>query len=181
MDINDKLIIKYFDILINDIKDVDLFSVNNILLDNNRIEANTEAEKEYFRKLVDKLKMFGKHNEYLETLNGDRNSFFKLTKKGVQLKEFKKGHIKFDRSLKKQKLTLFEKISIFFVIISGGFSLWQQISKDELKNDYKNLNFQYDSLKIQFDSCKSESHFYKYRLDSILLLQAKQNLKMNKQ
>lgn len=181
MQIDDKVIIKYFDILINDIKDKDFFSVNNTLIDNNRVNINTKSEKEYFFKLVDKLKKFGERYEYLETLNAKTNSFFKLTNKGLQLKEFKKGHLKFDKSLKKQKLTLFEKLSICFIIISGGFALWQQFAKDELKNDYKNLKFQYDSLKVQLDSCKSVSHLYKYRLDSILLLQAKENLKKNRQ
>jgi hypothetical protein len=174
MQIDDKLIIKYFDILINDIDDNDLFSVNNTLIDNNRINTNTESEKAYFFKLVDKLKKFGERYEYLETLNTETNSFFKLTNKGIQLKEFKKGHIKFDKSLKKQKLTLFEKLSVCFIIISAGFALWQQCSKDELKNDYKSLKNQYDSLKAVSDS-------YKSGLDSFLFLQAKKNLKKDKQ
>lgn len=174
MQIDEKEIIKYFDILINDIKDVDVFSVNNTLLDNNRISANAETEKEYFLKLVDKLKKIGKRYEYFETLNGDRNSLFKLTKKGVQLKEFKKGHLKFEKSLQKSKMTFFEKLSVLFIIISGCFALWQQYSKDELKSDYKILIHQYDSLKVVSDS-------YKSRLDSILILRDTSNLKKGKQ
>ncbi|MBS4028375.1 MAG: hypothetical protein KGZ58_07035 [Ignavibacteriales bacterium] len=180
MQIDNNEVIKYFDLFINDIVDINVFSIKNTLIDNNRINPTTETEREYFFKLVDNIKHFAFRYKYIDTLSTHTVDWFRLTEKGVQLKEFKKGHLKFVKSLNKSKMTLFEKISVVALIISGCFAFWQQYSKDELKNDYKNLTHQYDSLKVlsdpyklQLDSCKSVSHFYKSRLDSILLLQAK--------
>lgn len=180
MQIDNNEVVKYFDLFINDIADINVFSIKNTLIDNNRINPATETEREYFFKLVDNIKHFAFRYKYIDTLSTHTGDWFRLTEKGEKLKEFKKGHLKFEQSLKKSKMTLFEKISTLGLIITISFSLFQQFQNNDLKTDYKSLKYQYDSLKVvsdsykfQLDSCKSVSHFYKSRLDSILLLQAK--------
>lgn len=88
MNIDEKTIIRYFDIIIRELEDVSFFSVNNILIDNKHLKIDTKAEKEYLFELSDKIKSFGISRGYF-LKNGD-NGWMKLTKRGIDLKDSNK-------------------------------------------------------------------------------------------
>ncbi|MBU3010713.1 hypothetical protein KO506_04830 [Polaribacter vadi] len=96
MNINEKIIIKYFDIIVRELDDVSFFSINNILIDNKHLNINTQKEKEYLFELSDKIKTFGISRGYF-LKNGD-NGWMKLSEKGIDLKDSKKGVSKFTYS-----------------------------------------------------------------------------------
>ena len=96
MNINEKTIIKHFDIIVKELDDVSFFSINNILIDNKHLNINTQKEKEYLFELSDKIKTFGISRGYF-LKNGD-NGWMKLSEKGIDLKDSKKGVSKFTKS-----------------------------------------------------------------------------------
>jgi len=85
---NEKQILKYFDLVIKNIDDVFAFSINNILFE--YLNPTSEKEKEHFFKIVDKVKYFGKKNKYFEQFGKNDGGWYKLTEKGIELKDSKK-------------------------------------------------------------------------------------------
>jgi hypothetical protein len=93
MSINEKTIIKYFDIIVKELDDVSFFSVNNILIDNQHLKVNNQEEKDFLFDISDKIKTFGISRGYFQK-NGE-NGWLKLTEKGIDLKDSKKGYFKY--------------------------------------------------------------------------------------
>ena len=135
---NEKQILKYFDLIIKNIDDVFAFSINNILFE--YLNPTSEKEKEHFFKIVDKVKYFGKKNKYFEQFGKNDGGWYKLTEKGIELKDSKKEYLKFVKSSNKKPLDWYKIIAIILTIIFGSLNLYQ-------KYDYNNLKTQYNSLK----------------------------------
>ena len=135
---NEKQILKYFDLVIKNIDDVFAFSINNILFE--YLNPTSEKEKEHFFKIVDKVKYFGKKNKYFEQFGKNDGGWYKLTEKGIELKDSKKEYLKFVKSSNKKPLDWYKIIAIILTIIFGSLNLYQ-------KYDYNNLKTQYNSLR----------------------------------
>jgi hypothetical protein len=85
MKIDEKVTQKYFDIIIKEIEDISLFSINNILIDDKHLGIKTDEEKDYLFELSEKIKTFGLSRDFFDK-NGE-NGWLKLTEKGIELKE----------------------------------------------------------------------------------------------
>jgi hypothetical protein len=148
---------KYLDIVIKEIIDVTFFSINNTLIENNHFNPKGENESRDFHDLAKAIKTLGITYGYFEKLGN--GSWYKLTEIGLTAKE-KGGHFKYQKSLKKKTITLFEKISIFFLIISFAYNFYQDKQKNTLENENKILKVTNDSLnrklKIYKDSIQAE-------------------------
>lgn len=116
----------FLDFVIRDIDNVEYF---NIKEDINKYRDIDDHEKETLPYSIESL---GKTYDLFEnTLNSDE--WFKLTKKGIKLKEYGKGFNKFERKLER-KLSPFEKASIFFFIITFLFGIYQNHKNNSLEN-----------------------------------------------
>jgi hypothetical protein len=82
MNIDEKTIITYFDVIIKKLEDVSFFSVNNILIDNKHLKIDTKEEREYLFELTDRIKTFGISRGYFQK-NGE-NGWLELTEKGIE-------------------------------------------------------------------------------------------------
>jgi hypothetical protein len=154
--------VKYLDIVIKNIEKTEMFDIDSILsnktnLSNNEIE-NIELD----------LISFGnskKHNLF-ELINPENTStrWLKLTTKGEKLKQFKKGFVKFEKSLTKKPLTLYQKIYLPILIISvlGNF-LFSYLAIDynsknnTLIEEKSNLKDTINKLKLKIESYKVSS------------------------
>jgi hypothetical protein len=144
---NEKIIIKYLDKLVNEyIKDhFDEFMVIDFLKeDKEHLSERKDQAQSY--KLADEIESFGLINEVFKVYEGH---ILNLDKKGRNLKDFKKGFVKFEKSLKRKPLDLYRAIPIGLSIIFFVLNFYQ-------KNNYDNLKNQYDSLKTEHDSCKQK-------------------------
>ncbi|WGD34701.1 hypothetical protein [Olleya sp. YS] len=112
MNIDEKTIIKYFDIIIKELDDVSFFSVNNILIDNKHLKIDTKEEREYLFELTNKIKTLGISRGYFQK-NGE-NGWLELTVKGIELKDSKKGFLKFIKDSKTKSESTFDKIIFYF-------------------------------------------------------------------
>lgn len=80
----EKETIKYFDKVIDKIDDEDFFSIRDILFE--IIDPKGDEKDEQFFKTLDKVISFGKRNLYFFTNN--KNGWYELTSKGIELKDF---------------------------------------------------------------------------------------------
>ena len=135
---NEKQIFKYFDLVINNIDDVFAFSINNILFE--YLNPKNHKEKEQFFEIVDKVKYFGKKNKYFEQYGKNDGGWYKLTDKGIELKDSKNGYLGFKKSSNKKPLDWYKISAIILTIIFGILNLYQ-------KYDYNNLKTEFNSLK----------------------------------
>jgi len=116
----------FLDFVIRDIDNVEYF---NIKEDINKYRDIDDHEKETLPYSIESL---GKTYDLFENaLNSDE--WFKLTKKGIKLKEYGKGFNKFERKLER-RLSPFEKASIFFFIITFLFGVYQNHKNNSLEN-----------------------------------------------
>jgi len=119
-------VIMFLDFVIRDIDNVEYF---NIKEDINKYRDIDDHEKETLPYSIESL---GKTYDLFENaLNSDE--WFKLTKKGIKLKEYGKGFNKFERKLER-RLSPFEKASIFFFIITFLFGVYQNHKNNSLEN-----------------------------------------------
>lgn len=152
---NKKEIIKYFDFTVNNLSDpFEIFSINNTVFDEFNPESANEREK--FLDLCDEIKSFGVNHGYFKIVGKPANNsgYFKLTEKGIELRKFNKGHLKFERKSRKQPLTKYQKIYLSLFAISiliaaiGIFKPNQNAilkeSKSKIK-EYKNLRFKIEN------------------------------------
>ena len=135
---NEKQILKYYDLVIKNIDDVFAFSINNILFE--YLNPKSQKEKEQFFKIVDEVKYFGEKNKYFEQFGKNDGGWYKLTERGIELKDSKKGHLKFEKSSNKKPLDWYKISAIVLTIILGVLNLYQ-------KYDYNNLKTEFNSLK----------------------------------
>lgn len=133
-------IIKYIDLLFNDIKDFNLFSINNILFDIIKPNERDNIEVERFRKIEKEVKIFGLNNDLFIKYND--NGWFSLTDKGKEMKKSNLKFEKFNKKFEKKPMTKFEKLSLLLIALPIIINLIQW--------DYSS------NLKLQLDACNSE-------------------------
>ncbi|TVZ23509.1 hypothetical protein JM84_2437 [Dokdonia sp. Hel_I_63] len=158
----DKEIIKYIDLLINDIDDFDTFSVNNIIFE--YINPESKEEEESFLNKIDEIKLFGKNNDLFVPITKD--GWCKLTEKGKKLKLSKKSFKKFQKLEKKSEWYNNNWVGYLIAFIVFLFTVYQHFDNQSLSRENKILNTQYDSLKIELDFFKdSISNFKSVNFD----------------
>jgi len=144
MSINEKTTIQYFDIIIKELDDASFFSVNNILIDNKHLKTDSQEERDYLLMLSDKVKSFGISRGYFSK-NGD-NGWLKLTEKGIDLKESKKGLLKFKKSLK-PKTDYIKWVGVVIAGLSLIWNIYQGITNNKLRDDNRILGDEIEALK----------------------------------
>ena len=133
-------IIKYIDLLFSDIKDFNLFSINNILFDIIKPNERDNIEVERFRKIEKEVKIFGLNNDLFSKYND--NGWFSLTDKGKEMKKSNLKFEKFNNKSGKKPMTNFEKLSLLLIALPIIINL---------------IQWNYSStLKLQLDACNSE-------------------------
>jgi hypothetical protein len=160
MNIDEKTIITYFDVIIKKLEDVSFFSVNNILIDNKHLKIDTKEEREYLFELTDRIKTFGISRGYFQK-NGE-NGWLELTEKGIELKDSKKGFLKSLKDSKSKSESTFDKIifyfknnriiavPLFFVfVIFIGSKVFNEISK--AKENIDKINGSSDKTGVESD------------------------------
>lgn len=134
---------KRFDLLIDKIEDPLEFNILVTL--NKSIKTLSTNEK---ISLDDKLKAIGVSKEYFSIINED-TGWYSLTEKGIKLKEYSKGHIKFERKINSTPLDWYKITAIVLSVIFFGFNFYQ-------KHNYDDLKSQHASLKSQYNLCQKE-------------------------
>ena len=142
-----KIVIKYFDFVIKNIDSPLGFPLNNTIFD--LFNPNTPQERNDFLKLCSDIKDFGEINKYWEQFGKDSGNggYFKLTDKGLELKKFGKGHLKFEKSKSKTKWYNENWIGYVIAFIVFVFSVYQYFDNRSLKNEFENLKNQYEIYK----------------------------------
>ena len=143
MNMDEKTIIRYFDIIIKELEDVSSFSVKNILIENKHVKANSQKEREYLFELSSKIKTFGISRGYF-LKNGD-NGWMKLSNKGIELRDYGKGYLKFIRS-KKKKPDYAKWITLLIAGLSLAWNVYQGLINNQLKEDNRELNDEIEAL-----------------------------------
>lgn len=142
-------LIKFLDLVIRDIENVEYF---NIKEDINKYRDIDDHEKEYLPYSIESI---GKtYNLFEDTLN--TSGWLKLTTKGIELKEYGKGFNKFESRLKR-RLSTFEKVSVFFLIIGFVFGIYQFEKNQSLENHVSTLENRLNKSNLKIDSLTSQS------------------------
>lgn len=152
MKIDEKTTIKYFDIIIKELDDISFFSVNNILINKEYLKVETTDEKELFSDITKSVKTFGLYRDFFDKKG--ENGWLKLTDKGIDLKDSKKGYLEYVKSIKKTPLTLYQKIYLTFFICFGLFGVYKVVQPTVSVSEFDKLKNDFDSLKTEFDSNK---------------------------
>lgn len=134
---------KHFDLLIDKIENPLEFNILISLSDSVKNLSTNEKIS-----LDDELKIIGVSKGYFNIIRED-TGWYSLTKKGIKLKEYSKGHKKFDKKLNLNPLDWYKIVAIVLSVIFFGFNFYQ-------KQNYDNLKSQYDSLKTKHDSCREK-------------------------
>ena len=160
--INEKITTKHLDILLNNIDDITEFDINTILLLKSDFNPFKENEKDDFTRVCESVKRMGKTFKYIKP-HVNRPKIFGLTKNGIKAKELG-GHKKFQDSLNKTPLTLYQKIQLPFFILSvlsaiifGGLSYHLNNKTNELIKQKSDLNDTIRKLSKQIEIYKSTS------------------------
>jgi hypothetical protein len=152
-------VVKFLDLIIRDVENVECF---NIKEDINKYRDIDDHEKAYLPHSIESL---GKTYEIFEnTLKSEE--WFKLTAKGIDLKEYDKGLNKFERKLKR-KFSPFEKISVLFFVIGFLLGGYQNHLNNSLENRVSNLENQRLNYSIEIDFLKTELQLQKSHYDKL--------------
>jgi hypothetical protein len=135
MELNERSIIKYFDIILLADKKDSFFSINKILIPE-YFKYETSENRDFLQDIRRELKEFSEFHGYFEWF---ADGSCRLTEKGLDAEE-KGGHLKHKKSLTKKPLDWYKIIAIILAVIFGSFNLYQ-------KYDYNNLKTQYNSLR----------------------------------
>ena len=179
MSIDEKTIIKYFDIIIKELDDVSFFSVNNILIDNKYLTVNNQEERDYLFEFSNKIKTFGISRGYF--LKNGENGWLELTEKGIELKDSKKGYVKhkngsnqkfeftYDGIISYLKSNRIVAIILILIVLFFGTT--------KIINEYSKAKENIEKLNGNSDNTKT-----KYLQQARISLEAEQNIavKFNK-
>jgi hypothetical protein len=153
---DNKTIIKYFNIVLLSEKDDNFFDVYDILVPR-YLKIDTTEKRAYFTDLKSEIIEFGKAEGYFNQFG---NGSCELTKKGKLAKQ-KGGHLKYQKSQKKYWFTKYQMIYFPFFILFGFFAIYQTCSENNQKSDSLNIEHKpSDSLSnsetIKFEKTESE-------------------------
>jgi len=156
---DEKIIIKYFDIILLADKKDSFFSINKILIPK-YFKYDTSDEREFFQELRRELKEFSEFHKYFEWFP---KGSCKLTEKGLDAKN-KKGHLKYLKHINnppKSEIWYNQNwVGYVIAFIVFVFTVYQF--------------FENRTLKSQVDKLTSDAEFYK---DSLLLEKQEQKAK----
>ncbi|WP_209406391.1 hypothetical protein [Pseudozobellia sp. WGM2] len=169
---DDKIVIENFDFVINNLTARNGFSINNELFD--KFNPESPTERKHFLDLCDEIREFGLRNGYLIQIGKPANNsgYFNLTEKGLDLKNFGKGHLKFVKKLNSKPLDWYKIIPIILTIVFGSVSAYFLKANYDLKLNELNLREINDSLIKNNGNLKNQLLIYK---DSLVEMQEKLN------
>lgn len=135
--------------MIDDIENVEYFNIKYFI---NKFVDIDDHEKAYLQYSIES---FGKtYGLFENTLNSDE--WFKLTPKGIDLKEYGKGFNKFEKKLKRN-IDWYKIIGIILTFVFGCSTIYFSILSYDLKESQSDVTIQNESLKAQTDSLKVEN------------------------
>ena len=146
MEVDRNKIEKYLDIVIRESVNVTKFSIKDILIENKHVGYDSPKDRNEFITIATSVLTLGKTYEYFEVLG---HGWFKLTEIGLTAKEMG-GHFKYQKSLKKKLMTTFELISAIFLVLTFGYTAFQDYQKSLLEEKVENLELKIDSLNINY-------------------------------
>jgi hypothetical protein len=155
-------------LIINDIENVEYFNIKEMI---DKYLDLDEHDKAF---LPHSIAEFGDTYGLLRpTL--DTKGWFKLTQKGIDLKEYGKGLNKFERKLKR-KLSYFEKWSILLIAIGIAFGFYQNDKNQSLEsrvsiseNQHVQTVRDIDSLNVELLNVKSRLEKLKHQDDVLFV------------
>ncbi len=144
MTINEKEVIKYIDIIINDLENpFDEFTVFSFLEENKEHLSKRKDIAETYN-LEDTIINFGLTKKLLKKTEG---RILVLDDRGIKLKDFKKGYLKFEKKSKSTPFTKYQKIYLPIIIISFLFAVFKHFQSQSIKINNEELIIERDSLK----------------------------------
>jgi hypothetical protein len=150
---------KFIDWLIEDIENVEYFNIKDFI---NKYKDISEHEKGY---LPHSIESVGKTYSLFEnTLNSD--DWFKLTEKGIRLKESGKSLNEYQKSLLPKWYNA-NWVGYVIAFITLLFAVYQGFQNHFLEKDISSLKLSFDSLKPSTDSLRNEVLYDKKKLDSL--------------
>ncbi len=156
---NKNKVIKFLDLIINDIENVEYFNIKE------QIDKYLDLDEHDKAYLPHSIAEFGDtYGLFKPTL--DTKGWFKLTQKGIELKEYGKGLLKFERKLRR-KLSYFEKWSILLIAIGIAFGFYQNDKNQSLESHVLKLENQHIKTVHDIDSLKNELLNVKNRLEKL--------------
>lgn len=156
MEIDKDISEKFLNILLVEIIDVTRFSIKDILSNNEQLKMLAKDENSAI-KICTAVMLLGKTYEYLELLG---NGIFKLTEKGIAAKA-KGGHFKYQNSIKKYKMSLFEMISTPVILLTLALAIYQEFNNKELENRFKKLDVKIEIIESNLKEYKDSLQNYK--------------------
>lgn len=160
-------VIKFLDLLIEDIENVEYFNIKDFI---NKFRDIDDHDKAYLPHSIGELgKTYGLFEDTLNT-----EGWFKLTPKGIELKESGNGFNRFNRKLKR-RLSYFEKWSIFLFLIGFLFGVYQNHMNNSLENRVQFLENQLSSKDAPSDSLKVGHYSTSGEIDSFQTIYIEQS------
>jgi hypothetical protein len=145
MIVDEKTIIKYLDIIIIlECSDINQININNILFDKEYFNPKIESQHEKAEDIVYAVKEFGQTYGYFgkESSGG----YLKLSKDGIAMRKLK-GHDKYQKSLKQNPITFYQKIYLIFFTAFGVFGVYKHFQSENLKTEYNSVQTENKLLK----------------------------------
>lgn len=145
--INQELIIKHFDILLNNIDDITQFDVNGIMTKFGDFKHNIPEQKQNFVRICESVKRFGKTYGYFD-FDEKRPGLYFLKENGIKAKELG-GHLKFQKSLTNKPLDWYKIIGLILTVVFGLSTIYFSKKSYDLKENQSDIIIENDSLKVQ--------------------------------
>jgi hypothetical protein len=156
MKIEEKTIIKYFDIVLLADKKDSFFGIYGILSEKH-FKTETRDERDFLENLRYEIKEFSEFHGYFEFFP---NGNCKLTEKGLKAKE-KRGHLKYIKSLTEKPLDWYKITGLIFTFIFGVSTILLGVRNNSLKTDYDSLKYQSELYKDSVAELKGQIELYK--------------------
>ena len=154
MKIEEKTVVKYFDIVLLADKKDSFFGINIILIPK-YFKADTTEEKKFINNLWSEIKQFSEFHGYFEFFP---NGHCKLTEKGLLAKK-KDGHLKYQNSLKPKTpwLRIIPIILTSLLLILGYLNYNLKENQADLIKKLDTITKNHVLLKFENDSLKSQN------------------------
>lgn len=159
---DEKIVIKYVDELVNDFLNSPFqdFTTNEFLDFSKRFRTENMKKSERMD-LEDSIMDFGLKKKLFKVVEG---RILMLDEKGIELKDFGKGYLAFEKSLKSTPITLYQKIHIGLTIISlllvfifGCLNYSLNQDKSDLKDENVQLKSDLVLYKDSLNVCKEKA------------------------
>lgn len=163
MEINKNTSERFLDILLIEIVDVTRFSIKDILFNNSELRQLAKDDDDSAIKICEAVLLLGKTYDYLEVRG---SGIFKLTEKGVEAKA-KGGHVKYQKYIKKNKMSLFEIISTPVIILTLALAIYQEYKNRDLDDRFKKVNNKIEVIENDLKDYKDSLKLYKTFIEKL--------------